>query len=163
MDCQSSQVNSNLPILYILITTISMPYPWYISHLQKIFFISPQSRLIFKIACALLHFPHDSSNFTPFFVPLNDLWVPLYTFEKQFLKSLKPLKTLGTVENKRTWAFHSGSNFWRRTRDANPGGCIENTSFQSLRIVLPQILLKFGVWDSNLRGCYTLHIKSNFM
>ena len=74
----------------------------YKSHLQKLFFFFSQNRLIFKIACALLHFPHDSSTFTPFFVPPNDLRVPLYTFEKQFLKSLKLLETLGTVENKRT-------------------------------------------------------------
>ena len=145
MDCQSSQVNSNLPILYILITTISMPYPWYISHLQKIFFISPQSRLIFKIACALLHFPHDSSNFTPFFVPSNDLCVPLYTFEKQFLKSLKPLKTLGTVENKRTWAFHSGSNFWRRTWDSNPRGCYTLLAFQASSLATRSILHAFVI------------------
>lgn len=92
-----------------------MPYHWYISQVQKLFFFSSQNRFIFKIACALLLFPHDFSNFTPFFVPLNDLWVPLYTFETQFSKSPKPLKTLETIENKRTWAFHSGSNFWRRT------------------------------------------------
>ena len=128
-------------------TFIIYPYRCYFYALSlihfagtKTFFFSSQNRFIFKIACALLLFPHDFSNFTPFFVPLNDLWVPLYTFETQFSKSPKPLKTLGTIENKRTWAFHSGSNFWRRTRDSNPRGCYTLLAFQASSLATRSIL-----------------------